>query len=306
MAGMLQTMLPDLTGEGHYGQVTLDTWFDRLMKALTVWLPFLVSGTLFVGEISEPITGENVEVSPVPKAFSDFAIVGRLCGENRHLIPSLHTIINIAALQYTLTAEQLQGALSSETGRGGGKNAMITGEKNVWVDFASGAGNTIHVHNEDSRLHSTDRHNDDDFVMRNRRHPTRDIVQPVQVQAEDEYSQDPVITSSQKETVKTIVHRPMKPESFYTTDKIRVKTLAEDETTPMALYSSGSRFSSSEVTVKAFQSEDESVLPTARNSESDSGTISTTRHGSVEEEAMPTSEGEEEEQNLLSERESTV
>ncbi|XP_078618170.1 pannexin-2-like [Branchiostoma floridae x Branchiostoma japonicum] len=250
----------------------------------------------------EGITGAKVVESSKAKAFSDYAILSRLCGENRHLIPSLHTIINIAELQETLNAEQLQGALSSETGRVGVNNAAIIGEKNVWVDFAASAGNSIHVHNEDRTLLSTHHDNDGDFVMRNRRHPTRDTVQPVQ--AEDEYSQDRAIASPQKETVKAIVHQPMQPESFHTTDETRVKTLAEDETTPMALYRSASRSDNSESTdVKAFKSEEESVIPTARNSER---TISTTRHGSVEEEAIQPSEGEEEKQNLLSDRESTV
>ncbi|CAH1225057.1 PANX3 [Branchiostoma lanceolatum] len=67
-ATMVEKIMPDVTGEDRHGQVTLDTWFDRLMKALTVWLPLLVSGSLFLGEI----TGEPQSVFCYPP--SNFSI----------------------------------------------------------------------------------------------------------------------------------------------------------------------------------------------------------------------------------------
>ncbi|KAI8520736.1 hypothetical protein Bbelb_004900 [Branchiostoma belcheri] len=66
MAAILGGLIPDVSGEGRHGQVTLDTWVDRLIKALTVWLPLLVSGTLFLGDFIESplkiiITGSHIQ-----------------------------------------------------------------------------------------------------------------------------------------------------------------------------------------------------------------------------------------------------
>ncbi|XP_035685666.1 uncharacterized protein LOC118422254 [Branchiostoma floridae] len=117
MAEIVEKLLADVSEEGSHDHITLNTWFDKVMKALTVWLPLLVSGTLFLGEI----TGEFQNVYCYPPshltisqanflnafcwedlpndhicAFSDFSIIGRLCGENRHLISSLNMIMQMS------------------------------------------------------------------------------------------------------------------------------------------------------------------------------------------------------------------
>eukprot|EP00058_Branchiostoma_floridae_P018742 XP_002604231.1 hypothetical protein BRAFLDRAFT_73430 [Branchiostoma floridae] len=53
MAEIVEKLLADVSEEGSHDHITLNTWFDKVMKALTVWLPLLVSGTLFLGEITE-------------------------------------------------------------------------------------------------------------------------------------------------------------------------------------------------------------------------------------------------------------
>ncbi|XP_019642726.1 PREDICTED: pannexin-1-like [Branchiostoma belcheri] len=68
MAAIMENLLPAVTGENRKDEIVIDTRFDRLMKMLTVWLPLLVSGTLFLGDF----TGEPQNVVCYPP--SNFTI----------------------------------------------------------------------------------------------------------------------------------------------------------------------------------------------------------------------------------------
>ncbi|KAI8505598.1 hypothetical protein Bbelb_167870 [Branchiostoma belcheri] len=60
MAGIME-LLSVVSGEN---KITIETRFDRLIKALTVWLPLLVSGTLFLGEITGKRGSPGIQAVP--------------------------------------------------------------------------------------------------------------------------------------------------------------------------------------------------------------------------------------------------
>ncbi|KAI8520737.1 pannexin [Branchiostoma belcheri] len=145
MAAMVEKMLPDVSGEGRYGQITVDTWFDRLMKALTVWLPLLVSGTLFLGEI----TGEPQNVFCYPP--SNFTI------------PQANYLNGFC--KESLVSENITATLSS-TNVNGTKDEDTKKKVNLWTaaaeDKSTEAAETLNLHELIGRRLAADQNSDAD------------------------------------------------------------------------------------------------------------------------------------------------